>query len=153
MEIDLGKNGTLKLREMEEKDKNFLMSSWLRSFKGSYYAGPIQNDMYWKVYQNVLERILRRKDVIVSIACNPKNPGQIFGYLVLEETERMPTVHWIYVKQAFRGFGIAKTLLEQLGVAKDTEFYYTFKVKITPSLLASWKGRFNPNIVRQRRAE
>lgn len=148
------------IRYNDEDDQHFIMSSWLRSFKNSNYAGPIQNNLYWKVYQQVIEQLLDRDGVVILIACNPEKETQIFGYIVVEENFETPVVHWLYVKQPFRStvhdkWGIARALMGFCGISRNTEFYYTFRSASAGSLTASdgpWpRARFKPSIVRKKK--
>lgn len=150
--VDLGKNGSIMLRYGKEEDRKFIMSSWLNAFKGSYYAGPIQFNLYYKTYQEVIDRILRRPQTEVVVACLPDDEDEILGYAVVEGFgDQGPCVHWAYVKRRLRGFGIASTILAYLGVTKETEFSYSFRVRNTPSFVAKYKARFNPHLVSKKR--
>ncbi len=139
----------VKIRESLESDEPFFYNSWLRSFKPSYFAGPIPNDMYWDVYSAIIGRLLGRSKVFV--ACDPDSENVIYGYLVVEYKDR-PVVHWMYVKQSFRGFGIALQLAEAAKVTEDS--YYTFRTADCRALCGPEgvlkNSRFRPAFVRNK---
>ena len=143
------------IRHWGDEDKPFIMSSWLRSFKSSRYAGPIPNNMYWTVYAQAIEQILDRDGVKVLIACNPEKESQIFGYIVLEQNHEAPVVHWLYIKQPFRGWGMARSLMGFCHILKHTEFSYTYRAACAAALTAQdgpWSGgRHKDGIARKKR--
>jgi GNAT superfamily N-acetyltransferase len=145
------------IRPFQDDDLKFVMSSWLNSFKSSAWAGPIQNNRYWTVYQAVIEQLLARDGVGVLVACNPEKPYQIFGYIVAEQGFDLPVAHWIYVKQPLRGLGIARALMASCGIIRETRFYYTFRTSACAVLFAHtgpWPGaKFNTSIVRKRKGD
>lgn len=59
-----------------------------------------------------------------SIACSPEDPDVIVGYLVYEPK----TIHYVYVKEAFRKLGICRRLLVEAGLFEGTiATHMTFK--------------------------
>ncbi len=115
------------IRGVVEDDRKFILNSWLKSFKHSYYAGTIPDDLYWSVYSDTIQRILDSDDSEVLIACDPKAEKIIWGYLICERGFTKPVVHWVYIKQPFRGFGIARDLVNA-SIVKDGGSMYTFRV-------------------------
>lgn len=104
-----------------------MKDTWKRSFRDSPFAGPIPNHIYHRVYGEVLDYLMEREDVRVEIAANPDFEHQVFGYVVTEEGFDAPTLHWIYVKRVYRGYGVARELLKRAGIDPQSRFYYTFK--------------------------
>lgn len=110
-------------RPMEEGDRRFIISSWLRGFHkagdwprrlgtGRCSATGVactdeDKDLvcgccrhthrrYWDEHGRVIEQLLARSKVVV--ACNPEKPEQILGYVVAEQG----VLHWLFVKSPFR---------------------------------------------------
>jgi GNAT superfamily N-acetyltransferase len=48
------------------------------------------------------------------MACNPENEDQLFGYIIYRFKGDLPIVSYLYVKQAFRRFGIGRILLDSV---------------------------------------
>jgi hypothetical protein len=71
---------------------------------GNWIARPY-NNIYFKEHQEIIKAILDR--ATVTIATTTEDPTQIIGYIVSDSE----CVHYVYLKDVFRGFGIAKKLL------------------------------------------
>lgn len=92
-------------------DFNFVISTWLKSYKSSsYFAKRIRNSIFFFYHHEVVSRLLSREDTKVFIACDLVDPNVIYGYLVQGSHEGVDLVHYVYVKSAFRGLGIARSL-------------------------------------------
>lgn len=114
------------IRIMEPGDKNFILSTWLRSYKhSSSFAKRITNSIYYFFHHNIVTNILERPDTKVTVACNPQDPNVIYAYLVQGGFEDQVVVHYIYVKAPFRGLGIAGRLAEEIP-AKFVFSHWTF---------------------------
>ena len=139
---------------MVEGDEKFIYNSWMKSFKNSFYAGTIPNDLYFDLYTQVLTRILSNEDTEVLVACDPRAEKIIWGYIVCESGFTRPALHWIYVKQPFRGFGVA-SLLVQSSIISGKQSFYTFRVGDCKALCA--KGsllencRYNQSLIRRKK--
>lgn len=154
--VSLKDGDKIVIREYEDEDFKFIISSWLQSFKNSKYTGPIPNNLYWDTYSTAIEQLLTREGVVILIACNPIKTSQIFGYIVVEENRDLPVLHWVYVKHAgLRNLGICSALMKYCGIDRDTEFYYTYK-SVSASKLFSpvgpWpRGRHKDSIAKKKR--
>lgn len=100
------------IRQGTIDDASFIYSSWLRSYRDhSSYADFIPKEIYYKCQARVIENLL--KNCGVSIACNPEDNEQIFGYVVYSPSNiGVSIIHYIYVKHPYRRLGIATTLKE-----------------------------------------
>ena len=119
----------------------FVFHSWLRSFQGTHYAGPLPDDLYYEAYHTAIERLLARPGVRVLCAVDAgAEPGEraLFGYLVIEPaTTGQPfqaVVHYAYVKEPFRRNGVFKSLLTAAGVKPTGPLAYTFRTPIAGRL-------------------
>ena len=68
-------------------------------------------------YHKVLEALINKS--IVNVACLVEDRDVILGYSILSTDEE--TVHWCFVKSAFRNRGISKDLLPS-NIATFTHF-------------------------------
>lgn len=102
------KASDIKLRPFAEKDFNFIMSTWLKSYKSSEFAHSIPNEVYYTQHQNLIYNILKHSTNSISILCSPDDDDQIIGYIVYN-TE-IPLIFYTYVKHAFRKYGVGRIL-------------------------------------------
>lgn len=92
-------------------DDPFIYATWLKGLRyGNALYELIDQDAYFMNYHRVVEAILKRPQVEISVACLKNDPEVILGYAVAEEQ----TLHWIFVKTAWRKIGIANDLLCRL---------------------------------------
>lgn len=96
------------IRPPRPEDRAFIYATWLR---GLYYGNPwftqIDKDSYMASYHKILDQLFLKPDVDIKIACVTEDPELILGYSVSEPS----ILHWVFVKQAWRRFGIAKQLI------------------------------------------
>lgn len=101
----------VEIRPLKKEDHAFLFSSWLRSYKQSRFAHRIKNDIYFMWHHILIERLLSRPSVSVHVAHMKGDADIIFGFLVSETMNQEPRIlHYVYVKDDFRGFGLAREL-------------------------------------------
>jgi len=102
-----------KVRALQENDINFILSTWLRNYKfSSYFAKPIKNATFYAWHEQVIKRILSRPTTRANVCCSTDDDNLILGYSITEQQGDIPVIHYVYVKKAFRQFGIAKALLD-----------------------------------------
>lgn len=118
-------------------DESFVYSTWLIGlYYGNPWYGEIEKDTYMRNYHKILENILNRPGVEVKVACYAEDPDIILGYSVTQND----VLHWVYVKHAWRKFGIAKKL-----VPENIEFV-THLTNVGKSLLPE-KMTFDPFLI------
>lgn len=89
-------------------DSAFVIDSWLRSYYGhSYFAQEISKAMFFKNHAEVVKRFLLRGSV--KLAVKREDPDVILGYIAFEKNK----VHYVYIKESFRGFGLCRKLLQE----------------------------------------
>lgn len=132
------------LRPPESADVPFLYNSWLKSYRDSPTVAGIPNTLYYTGQHALIERLLR--DCEVVIACSKEDPGQILGYGIGETGLGTATVHWIYVKHPFRGFGIGRALYQDL-VGDQANVYFTHRPKNGERLLRGRPVTYNPYLL------
>ncbi len=101
-----------------QTDTNFVYSTWLRNYKhSSYFAKRIKPSVFFAGHHAVLNHLLAKPAMRLSVACDKNDPETIWGWLACEPSNLMQTVvHFMFVKDAFRKMGIARTLLNAAGV-------------------------------------
>jgi hypothetical protein len=101
------------IRDASEGDVPFIFNSWLESFRSGPVPKFVDNKIYYAEQHKLIERLLRR--CTVKMAVDPADPAQIYGYLVCEQTEGIPTYHYAYTKQTYRGMGVCRQLFKEVG--------------------------------------
>lgn len=94
------------IRPGNADDKNFIYATWLRSLYYGSQMRKIEQGAFFKAYPAVLDLLLK-KPATVLVACLNEDPNVILGYAILEPE----VLHWVYVKEAWRKQGIAKSLI------------------------------------------
>lgn len=129
------------IRSGQPADFSLIYNSWLKSFRDSPYTKGIPNTYYFAGHHQMIERVLPLS--LVKVACDRAKPTEIFGYAVAQSFPEGLGLHWVYVKHAFRGYGIAKLLEAEL-LKEDVIKFYTHRVKNMEGLLKDRDYIYNP---------
>lgn len=124
------------LRNGTPDDRNFILATFLRGlYYGQSWFSEIDKDVFMRNYHKVITHILDSPKTAVIIACLSEDPTVILGYSLVKENG----LHFVFVKSAWRGIGIAKSL-----VPNNTKFV-THLTKVGLSILKKKPGiKFNP---------
>ncbi len=100
------------IRPMESGDKNFILATFLRGlYYGDSWFREVPKDIFMSVYHTVVEGVLANPKNIVQVACLKADPEVILGYSILGPNVTGATLHWVFVKSAWRTIGIARSLI------------------------------------------
>jgi GNAT superfamily N-acetyltransferase len=124
----------LLLRDKLPADDNFILSSWVQSYRHNPLFGAMPVDLYFSRYRKHALNILERS--YAHVAADPTDPNVVFGYCIYRFIGDVPVVSYIYVKQAFRRFGIATILLNK--VSTETKLVTSMMPK-----LEAWAKKMN----------
>lgn len=92
---------------MRASDLNFVYSSWKRGLRfGNDFFRKIDADSFYEAYTLIINALITRADCKVTVACLKDDEDVVLGYSVV----RGDILDWLFVKQSWRGFGIAKQL-------------------------------------------
>lgn len=128
-------------------------------------CGAPQPYDYEAVMGHTIRNLLARPGLEVWVAANPRAraPHNLHGYLVCERDANVPSytwpsfelvvkrsphplIHYVLVKQTYRGFGLARALLAAAGIDPTRQFLYTCKTPAVAQLEGVVKGELkNPN--------
>lgn len=136
----------IQVRGAAKTDIPFITSSWLRSYRDGYLVRAIPNTVYYYQHHKILEHLLPRS--IVLVACNEQDPDQILGWICAEVIDTALVVHYVYTKQPFRKFGIAKRLVDLL---QETEqppaVMVTHNTQMARPIIKAKKWIYNPYLL------
>jgi hypothetical protein len=113
----------LQFRLVLADDLGFVLNSWLKSFRMSSWPSVASDAVYFPNQQRLIGEIAARENARLVVACNPDNPGQIYGWACGERaTDTSPLImHYVYVKETFRKMSIGTQLLGQFGWENDNQ--------------------------------
>ena len=125
------------------EDESFIFNSWLKSYRDSDSVKHITNTVYFKRHHEKIEKLLKTSSVVCAV--NPDDPRQIFGYVVFQIIDEVVCVHYIYVKQPYRGLGIARSIMRAIKPdLGQSAFVFTHLTKTGKSLYSKFMGLYDP---------
>ena len=137
-------NDQIALRAALPTDLPFIYSSWLKSYRHSYFAKNITNTIYFKEHHDIIESLLDKSQIV--IACDKHDQTQIFGYMVANFVDNIFTVHYLYVKHPYRKLGLGSTLLRTMSDLK-TLSCYTHETSVAQRLAAKYNFVYHPYLM------
>lgn len=112
------------IRKLIESDLNFILSSFLNSFRKSHLAKDVNNSTYFQFLEANIKNKLRNSTTYV--ACNPDDVSQIFGYIIADKyQDNITAIHYVYVKEIYRELRICSKLIEKLEIDENTKVFNT----------------------------
>lgn len=93
------------IRDAVKEDESFIYSTWLLGLRhGNKWFLSIDKETYFQKYKHVIGMLLAKSTI--KIACLNEDPDVALGYIVYSGN----TVHYTFIKKAWRRLGIAKAL-------------------------------------------
>lgn len=131
----------VQLRPVELGDVALVMSSWLSSYRDGPVGRLITDSVFYSETRPIVQALVSRCPPVV--ACDPANPDSIYGWACGERVGGALVVHFVYVRQPWRGWGIARQLVAALGYQPGEKLYATHVTSIyrTPRFRRSSLGR------------
>jgi len=136
--------GIIRIRPAIEEDIPFIFSTWLKSFRDSFFAQNISTTIYYAEHHKVVERLL--KSCSVFVACSDKDISQLYGYICAEEIDSILVVHYVYVKHSFRWLGIGRQLLNAVHHNATNVSIYTHNTKVSRGLANKFNFVHSPYV-------
>lgn len=134
---DLG----LMLVQPEPDEVRFILDAWARSYRDSPWSGTITNDKYAEISRWTITALVAR-GAQVLVAIPEVGPRRVVGFVCYEKPD---VLHYVYVKQSFRGRGVARLLVDaaKFGLGTKTPGRFTHRTRASGWLLEDgW--RFDP---------
>ena len=89
-------------------DKAFVIDSWMRSFyASSRFTECVPRKEFQTKHLPIINRLISKSTVRLAVESDA--PEVILAYAVYEPS----TLHYVYVKEQFRGFGLCRKLTEE----------------------------------------
>lgn len=135
-------------RSLEPEDYNCILSDWAKSYKGSPWAGTVSNNHWHRTVKDTIDSLLSR-GASVLLAVADDDTTQILGWVCYEKSASgVFVLHYIFVKDDFRGDGIAPSLLAKAGNEPCIHTHKTRDCKYLCGL-----GDYVPAIARRKELE
>lgn len=123
----------MNVRAVEPKDVNFILSAWMKSYRCEHDRNYAVDPVYFPSQQRLISQLASKPGCVALLAVAVDDPDQILGFIVCEPATavaypdgsqrlRPLVVHYVYVKHLFRGFGVARKLMEYCGWEDGQEF-------------------------------
>lgn len=97
------------IRDAIEEDMPFFFNSILHHYKhSSPHTRLINDQIYYRAHQKLISKTLERKNNVLKFAALKDDPKVVFGFLWANLYPE--TLHYVYIKKAFRNLGLAKHL-------------------------------------------
>lgn len=137
----------MRVRSMQQGDRNFILNSWLKSFRNAPSVNGMENPAYFHEQSKVITELLDNCAVLMAV--DPKDNDSIFGYLVYQWADGQFVIHYVYTKHTFRNKGVAQYLIHKAGFALgETAAWYTHATKTSPRVAYKFRCIYNPFITR-----
>lgn len=112
--MDLLDESQIVIRHYTQEDYNCLMSNWAESYyKGSIAKEFFTPEEFHSFHRPIRERFFAKPNTQVLVCCSSVDPWLILGWIATESVRGALIMHYIYVKETFRGRGIAKLLMKR----------------------------------------
>ncbi len=107
----MNKADLIAIRDFKAEDWNLILATILR---GLYYGSEswwreIPKEIFMERYHKFLEALLSSPNTEIKVAYLKGDEDVVVGYAVTSVDHE--TLHYVFVKAAWRGIGIAKSLL------------------------------------------
>ena len=104
--------------EPDERALSLVLDSWTKTvaaeppwdFSHPQHTPPPPPTLLIYEHDTLLKKIIPHSTI--TLACDPDDPDTVWGYVCVDDD----LLHFIYVKSAFRGFGIGGCLLRAAGL-------------------------------------
>lgn len=113
------------IKEFHPSHTNFIKATWLKSFflgKASLCEN-LTSETYYSEHAKLVDHALLNSKILIAISA--VEPDVMLGYCVFKHPD---IFHYIYVRHAFKKFGIARALFEASEIDSN-KFTYTHRTR------------------------
>ena len=101
----------IKLRQAQETDFNFILSTWIKSSYSQLTGYRERQAVYHKGLDKFIKKKYDEGELLAFVACLEEDPELILGFAVFGTDY---SLHFVAVKEAFKRQGISKALLNYM---------------------------------------
>lgn len=95
------------IRDVDVSDRHFILATFKRGlYYGNEFYKLIPKQIFMDGYKTVADGFFNT--TTIKVACLKEEHTAILGFIILSKDQK--TIHWVYVKPAWREQGIAASL-------------------------------------------
>lgn len=132
----------IRIRKIDQTDVPLIFNSWLKSYKGAYFAKGIHPKSFYAEHHKVVSNLLQTCETFVAV--DDSDATNVYGWICGEYIDGFLVVHFIYVKHTYRNLGVATALLRQFQVHDSGVSFYTHHNMISERLAVAYRFMYNP---------
>jgi GNAT superfamily N-acetyltransferase len=130
-------------RGLQPADHLFILGSWgVMAHNDIPYRWMVR-DAWRKQYEKMCRWLQTRGQALLAV--NPEDTDHILGYVAYDDEQSPLCVHFVYVKKAFRRYGLASHLLSHIRRGEDRFFISHYPRPATASLFKN--AEFDPYVL------
>lgn len=100
------------LRKPNETDTAFIFATWLNNYRRLWDKRHVRSRVYFKYEKERVQDILESAQT--TMICNPEDPNHIFGWATYSILPNITVIHYAFMKEQYRNFGIMRSFLTSL---------------------------------------
>jgi len=100
------------IRSPKQVDENFILSSYLKSFRCSNDNIRMTNDIYFYNFKKCINNLI--KTARVAVLCDVNDEDLVYGYCIYDTYDEILILHYVYVRYTFRKLGFARFLFDEI---------------------------------------
>lgn len=127
---DTGVSSLVSVRLMAPAEIWLVRRSWMEA--GWRQGRKLRWQEFRALTEPKLDRLLKREETKVAVATGA-DPDYVLGWLCWADLP-LPVVHFAYVKRAFRGVGLLRSLADAAGMGPGSRLLYTAPGKVARAL-------------------
>ena len=108
------------IRPLIANDLNFVYDTWLMSYRNTLMPEGGARDKFYRMMRKRVSMLLLR-GAKALVAVDPSEPDYIYGFICAEEN----LLHYVYVKDAYRGNGVSLQLTAEAGLGGASPLFCT----------------------------
>jgi len=124
-------------------DRGVVLAPWVRQIRAMKPFDKMDSTDFQRHKDRVIEPLIERCTPVV--AAHPDASDQVFGWVCGAMDGQDQVLHFIYVRGAFRRFGIGTALMKTQFPGLGTRpLYYTHRTAAMKHFADRWNARWDP---------
>lgn len=144
--ITINDGAVIALRPYREgQDDGIVYGPWMAQIRGLPPFRAMRPEVFTD-YRDTISDLLDRCGAVVAV--DPEDDHRAYGWICGEHKDGEQVLHFLYVRNAFRRYGIGKTLLRcQFPEFGKRVLYYTHPTRAMRHRSEPWRAIYNPFLI------